>query len=79
VEVDFLVETDWGYAAVEVKASSTWRNQYGLGLKRLKEELAPREVRSFGVFRGPVAAKFGEIEVLPVGEFLLRLWSGRII
>ena len=79
VEVDFSVETDWGYAAVEVKASSTWRNQYGLGLKRLKEELAPREVRSFGVFRGPVAAKFGEIEVLPVGEFLLRLWSGRII
>ena len=47
VEVDFLVETDWGYAAVEVKASSTWRNQYGLGLRRLREELAPREVRSF--------------------------------
>ena len=79
VEVDFLVETDWGYAAVEVKASSTWRNQYGLGLRRLREELAPREVRSFGVFRGPQAAKFGELEVLPVGEFLSRLWSGRVI
>lgn len=79
VEVDFVVETDWGYAAVEVKASSSWRNQYNLGLKRLKEELAPREVRAFGVFRGPQAAKFGEIEVLPVGEFLSRLWTGRVI
>jgi hypothetical protein len=79
VEVDFLVETDWGYAAVEVKASSTWRNQYGLGLRKLRDELAPREVRTFGVFRGPQAAKFGEIEVLPVVEFLSRLWSGRVI
>jgi predicted AAA+ superfamily ATPase len=79
VEVDFLVETDWGYVAVEVKASSTWRNQYGLGLRKLREELAPREVRTFGVFRGPQAAKFGEIEVLPVVEFLSRLWSGRVI
>ena len=79
VEVDILVETDWGYAAVEVKASSTWRNQYGLGLRRLREELAPRGVRSFGVFRGPQPAKFGELEVLPVGEFLSRLWSGRVI
>ena len=79
VEVDFVVETDWGYAAVEVKAASTWRSQYSLGIKTLREELAPREVRAFGVFRGPVAAKYGEIEVLPVGEFLSRLWSGRVI
>jgi predicted AAA+ superfamily ATPase len=79
VEVDFLVETDWGYAAVEVKASSAWRNPYGLGLRKLRDELAPREVRTFGVFRGPQAAKFGEIEVLPVVEFLSRLWSGRVI
>ena len=79
VEVDFLVETDWGYAAVEVKAASTWRSQYSLGLKTLKNELAPREMRALGVFRGPVAAKYGGIEVLPVGEFLSRLWSGRVI
>ncbi len=79
VEVDFVVETDWGYAAVEVKAASTWRSQYSLGIKTLREELAPRETRAFGVFRGPVAAKYGEIEVLPVGEFLSRLWTGRVI
>lgn len=79
VEVDFLVETDWGYAAVEVKAASKWRNQYDLGLRRVKTELAPREVRAFGVFRGPHAAKFGEIEVLPVEEFLSRLWSGQVV
>lgn len=79
VEVDFVVETDLGYVAVEVKASSSWRNRYGLGLRRLREELAPREVRTFGVFCGPVAAKYGEIEVLPVKEFLTRLWSGRVI
>jgi predicted AAA+ superfamily ATPase len=79
VEVDFVVETDWGYAAVEVKAASTWRSQYSLGLKTLKNELAPREMRALGVFRGPVAAKYGGIEVLPVGEFLSRLWSGRVI
>jgi hypothetical protein len=48
-------------------------------LKKLREELAPREVRTFGVFRGPQAAKFGEIEVLPVVDFLSRLWSGRVI
>ena len=53
-------------------------HQYCLGLKKLREELAPREVRTFGVFRGPQEAKFGEIEVLPLGEFLSRLWSGRV-
>ena len=67
------------YAAVEVKAASTWRSKYSLGLKTLKNELAPREMRALGVFRGPVAAKYGGIEVLPVGEFLSRLWSGRVI
>jgi hypothetical protein len=36
-------------------------------------------VRTFGVFRGPAAAKFGETEVLPVAEFLSRLWAGRVM
>jgi predicted AAA+ superfamily ATPase len=79
VEVDFVVETDWGFVAVEVKAASEWRNRDGLGLRRLMGELTPREVRTFGVFRGPAAAKFGEIEVLPVAEFLSRLWTGRVM
>ncbi len=79
VEVDFVVETDWGFVAVEVKTASEWRNRDGLGLRRLKGELAPREVRTFGVFRGPAAAKFGETEVLPVAEFLSRLWTGRVM
>ena len=79
VEVDFVVETDWGFVAVEVKAAAEWRNRDGLGLRRLKEELAPREVRTFGVFRGPAAAQFGETEVLPAAEFLSRLWTGRVM
>ena len=62
-----------------MKAASTWRSQYSLGLKTLREEVAPREMRAFGVFRGPVAAKYGEVEVLPVEEFLSKLWSGQVI
>ena len=79
VEVDFLVETDSGYVAVEVKSSGEWRNRDGLGLRRIKEELPTRQVRAFGVFRGPMAARYGEVEVLPVKEFLSKLWMGEII
>ena len=73
------METDWGFVAVEVKAGSEWRNRDGLGLRRWKDELAPREVKTFGVFRGPAAAKFGDTEVLPVTEFLSRLWTGQVM
>jgi len=40
--------------------------------------MKPRDVRLFGVFRGKRPARFGEVEVLPVAEFLQRLWAGAI-
>jgi len=49
-----------------------------VALARLREELAPREVRTFGVYRGSRPARHGQLDVLPARDFLYRLWQGDI-
>jgi predicted AAA+ superfamily ATPase len=79
VEVDFLCETGKGYVAVEVKAATRWDRKDLRGLKRLRDELAPRPVAAYGVFLGERAALWDEVPVLPVAAFLRRLWHGDVL
>ena len=73
-EVDFVVgET----AAIEVKATGAVTRRDLTGLRRLAEEapLAERIV----VCREPAARVVDGIRILPVMEFLRRLWEGELL
>lgn len=79
VEVDVLCETRNGFVAVEIKAAARWNKRHNRGLNRMREELGGDRVACFGVFRGPHAETWGAIQVLPVMDFLVRLWNGDIL
>ncbi len=79
VEVDLLCETRSGFVAVEVKAAKRWERRDAAGLKRIRAELAPRTVRTFGVCLCDRGALLDDVRILPVEEFLKRLWNGDII
>jgi len=79
VEVDFLCETASGYTAIEVKAATGWRPAASRGPARLSAELRPKKVRCFGVYLGAREATYEPCRVLPVTDFLRRLWAGEII
>lgn len=79
VEVDVLCETRAGFLAVEIKASTRWDKRFNRGLNRIRVELGERKVRCYGVYQGPKAANWGATRVLPVPEFLRRLWGGELI
>jgi len=78
VEVDFLCETARGFTAIEVKAVTTWKPQYGRGIARLVDELRPRKVRAFGVYLGAREAEYAPCRVLPAADFLRSLWAGKV-
>jgi len=79
VEVDFLCETASGYTAIEVKAATGWRSAASRGPLRLATELGPKKVRCFGVYLGGREAFYEPCRVLPVADFLRRLWAGEIV
>lgn len=79
VEVDFLCETAAGYTAIEVKAATAWRPVASRGPARLCSELGAKKVSSFGVYLGTREARYEPCRVLPVADFLRRLWAGEIV
>ena len=79
VEVDLLCETGAGFVAVEVKASKRWDARYNRALNRLRDELGPGRVTCYGVYEGERPASWGAVRVLPVPEFLQRLWNGDVL
>ncbi len=79
VEVDFICETKDGFVAAEFKVSKNWRKQFNRGLHRIKSELDDKPVRCFGVYFGEKKALWDEVEVMPVREFLVQLWNGKIL
>ena len=79
VEVDVLCETRRGFVAVEIKASVRWERRYHRGLERMRTELGAHRVRCYGVYRGAQPARWSDIEILPVMDFLRRLWGGDIL
>lgn len=78
-EVDLFVETKDGFVAVEVKAARTWQRRFNRGLKRMKAELAPRAIKTFGVCLAERSALFDDIHVLPAAQFLRALWDRDVI
>ena len=79
VEVDFLCETSKGYVAAEFKASARWEKPYSRGLHRMQAELGERLINRYGVYLGDRAALWDDVHVLPVRDFLQRLWDGGVL
>jgi len=79
VEVDFLCETSTGFVAAEFKASPKWEKRFNRGLHRMKSELGERLTGCYGVYLGDRAAVWDDVHLLPVREFLKRLWEGGIL
>ena len=79
VEVDLLCETRRGFVAVEIKSAVRWERRYNRGLERMRTELGAAQVRCYGVYRGTRSARWDDIAILPVMDFLRRLWDGDIL
>ncbi|MEI6169327.1 MAG: AAA family ATPase [bacterium] len=78
-EVDLLCETREGYVAIEMKAAMQWQKRFSGGLHRLRGELTPTPVKTYGVYLGERRALLDDVLVLPSAEFLRMLWNGDII
>ncbi|OGQ26830.1 MAG: hypothetical protein A3B79_03045 [Deltaproteobacteria bacterium RIFCSPHIGHO2_02_FULL_50_15] len=79
VEVDLFCETQKGFTAIEIKAAPRWDNKFNRGLQRIQEEIGRTKISCFGIYTGSREATFNQIQVLPVLDFLKRLWEGNII
>jgi predicted AAA+ superfamily ATPase len=76
-EVDFIWSRASRAVGIEVKASTTWRPEFGASLEEMRAEGSVR--RAFGVYLGRTALKRGGVEVLPVAEFVRRLAKGDVL
>lgn len=74
VEVDFVVETDEGLVAVEVKSGHTLRPADRRGLLAFHDEFP--QARLIAVADVEVAERDGPILVLPIAEFLRSIVPG---
>ncbi|MBT8339178.1 MAG: DUF4143 domain-containing protein, partial [Desulfatitalea sp.] len=79
IEVDFLCETTAGFVAAEFKSLNRWDKRFSRGLQRMRIELGPQPVSCYGVYLGDRAALLDEVKILPVGDFLGKLWNGDIL
>lgn len=79
VEVDVLCETVEGFVAIEIKASSRWERRFNRGLHRVADDLGADRTTCYGVYLGERAALWDGVHVLPLVEFLKRLWAGEVI
>ena len=77
-EVDALCETAAGFVAIEVKASARWDKRFNRGFRRVREHL-PHPATCYGVYLGRRAALWDDVQVLPVLDFLKRLWDGEVL
>lgn len=76
-EVDFVWTRAHRAVGIEVKASATWRNEFGGPLKGL---IADGIVKSgFGVYTGAVELKDGPLRVLPLKQFFKALGAGNVL
>ena len=78
-EVDVLCETAAGFVAVEIKAAARWDRRFNRGLHRVRQHLDPQKTTCYGVYLGQRAALWDNVRVLPVLDFLKRLWNGEIL
>ena len=79
VEVDFICETTRGFVTAKFKASTRWEKQFNRGLHRIKSEFEGNDVRCYGVYMGEKTARWDDVEVMPVRDFLALLWGGEVL
>ena len=79
VEADVVCETVEGFVAIEIKASSRWEKRFNRGLRRVADDLGKHRTTCYGVYLGERAALWDDVHVLPLVDFLKRLWAGEII
>lgn len=77
VEIDFIWTRGDTAIAFELKSAARWQEKYSSALRRSLEE--KMITRAFGIYLGPHVLREGKVEVLPIQEFLSRLWSGKIL
>jgi len=78
-EVDVLCETAAGFVAIEIKAATRWDRRFNRGLHRVRQHLDPHPTTCFGLYLGQRAALWDEVRILPVLDFLKRLWDGEVL
>lgn len=79
VEVDLFCETADGFVAIEIKSSQRWDSSFNKGLNRLTDELPESKIRCFGIYTGEREMQSNQVMVLPVLEFLMKLWAGKVL
>jgi predicted AAA+ superfamily ATPase len=77
VEIDFIWMRGDKAIAFELKSAIRWQRAYSSVLRRSVEEKMIS--RAFGIFLGSHILREGKVEILPIQEFLSRLWAGKIL
>lgn len=76
VEVDLVLESEGQKVGIEIKSSKVWKKEFGKPLKGLLET---KDIhRAFGIYQGERPLKDGQLEVLPIKDFLKRLYSNQL-
>ena len=78
-EVDVLCETGAGFVAIEIKAAARWDRRFNRGLHRVRQHLDQHETTCYGVYLGQRTARWDDVRILPVLDFLKGLWNGEIL
>ena len=76
-EVDFIWTRGAKAVGIEVKGASRWRREDGAALSSLHAEKIIR--KAFGVYLGREALRAGPVVVLPLRQFLERLYAGDVL
>jgi len=79
IEVDFICETSAGFVSAEFKASTRWDKRFNSGLQRMRSEFGERLIKRYGVYLGDRAAVWDDVHIMPVRDFLKRLWDGDVL
>ena len=84
-EIDFVVETRKRQSGatpqvvcIEVKHATRWKRQWERAMRDMASSSDIEVARQIGVYRGNRRYRFGEVDVLPVEEFLHELHAGGV-
>jgi hypothetical protein len=85
VEVDFVIETaprrrqsPPRVVVIEVKRAERWQRAWEKPMRGLAITAGVEVDRMIGVYCGPRSYQFGDLQVLPVQDFIRALFSGEV-
>jgi len=84
-EIDFVIEmrkrqpgTRPRVVCIEVKHATRWKRTWERAMRDMAENNEIEVTRQIGVYRGDRRYRFGDVDVLPVGDFLRDLHDGEV-